>query len=83
MNRSFTCFYSDSAEGAGVAVKHLKKVVYCLTGTDSKRVTKLVAEARATLALLQKYDAQKLSEELRLKHTKIVHSRLAMFTVVG
>ncbi|KAJ7910462.1 hypothetical protein B0H13DRAFT_1876717 [Mycena leptocephala] len=33
-----------------------------------ERVTKLVAEARAALTLLQKYDAQRLSEELRLKH---------------
>jgi hypothetical protein len=53
MNRSFTCFYPDSAEEAGVAMKHLKKVVYCLTGTDGKRVTKLVAEAHAALTLLQ------------------------------
>jgi hypothetical protein len=67
MNRSFTCFYPDSAEGAGVAVKHVKKVIYSLTGTDGKRVTKLVAEARAALTLLQKYDAQRLSKELKHK----------------
>ncbi|KAJ7457914.1 hypothetical protein B0H11DRAFT_2061930 [Mycena galericulata] len=69
--------------GAQVDVSSLGEVIYCLVGTVYKRVQKLVAEAKGTLAELKTFDAQKLGKELRMRHTKIAHARLSTFRVVG
>lgn len=69
--------------GAQVDVSSLGEVIYCLVGTVPERVQKLVAEASGILAELKTLDAQKLSKELRMRHTKIAHARLSTFRVVG
>ncbi|KAF7336576.1 hypothetical protein MSAN_02289800 [Mycena sanguinolenta] len=69
--------------GAQVDVSCLGDVIYCLVGTDPERVHKLVAEASRTLGELKMFDAQKLSKELSMRHTKIAHRRLSTFRVVG
>ncbi|KAF8209669.1 hypothetical protein K438DRAFT_1810180 [Mycena galopus ATCC 62051] len=69
--------------GAQVDVSRLGEAIYCLVGTDPERVHKLVAEASRTLAELKMFDAQKLSKELNMRHTKIAHRRLSTFRVVG
>jgi hypothetical protein len=69
--------------GAQVDVSSLGEVIYCLVGTVPERVQKLVAEASGTLAELKTFDAEKLSKELRMRHTKIAHTRLSTFRVVG
>jgi hypothetical protein len=69
--------------GAQVDVGRLGEVIYCLVGTDPERVHKLVAEASNTLAELKMFDAQKLSKELTMRYTRIAHTRLSTFRVVG
>jgi hypothetical protein len=68
---------------AQVDVSGLRDVIYCLVGTVPERVQTLVAEASGTLAGLKTFDAQKLSKELRMRHTKIAHTRLSTFRVIG
>ncbi|KAJ6454162.1 hypothetical protein C8R45DRAFT_628083 [Mycena sanguinolenta] len=70
-------------QGAQVDVSRLGEVIYCLVGTDPERVHKLVAEANRTLGELKMFDAEKLGEELSMRHTNIAHKRLSTFRVVG
>ncbi|KAJ7453703.1 hypothetical protein B0H11DRAFT_2070795 [Mycena galericulata] len=69
--------------GAQVDASGLGEVIYCIVGIVPERVQKLVAEASGILAELKTFDAQKLSKELRMRHTKIAHARLSTFRVVG
>ncbi|KAF7343292.1 hypothetical protein MVEN_01761300 [Mycena venus] len=69
--------------GAQVNVSPLKEVIYCIVGTVPEQVQTLVDEASKTLAVLQTFDSQKLSEELGMQHTKIAHKRFSTFRVVG
>ncbi|KAJ7460701.1 hypothetical protein FB451DRAFT_500318 [Mycena latifolia] len=74
---------SRLARGAQVDVSGLGEVIYCLVGTVPEHVQKLVTEASGTLAELKTFDAQKLGKELGMRHTKIAHTRLSTFWVVG
>ncbi|KAF9027521.1 hypothetical protein BDZ89DRAFT_805438 [Hymenopellis radicata] len=70
-------------EGANVAVDGFDEVLYCLIGTRSERLQKLVAEAKGRLEELQQLDSHKLSEELGISYTNVAHQRLSTFRVVG
>ncbi|KAJ6553987.1 hypothetical protein DFH09DRAFT_1280723 [Mycena vulgaris] len=69
--------------GAQVDTTRLGEVIFCLVGTVPERVHKLVAEATRTLDWLKELDADELSKALTMRKTKIAHTRLATFRVIG
>lgn len=69
--------------GARVQVRSSDPVLYCLVGTRSNHVSKLVEEAGRSLQTLQALDEQTLGQKLGIKAYKLAHKRLSMFQVVG
>jgi hypothetical protein len=69
--------------GANIRVDSSWELVYCLVGTTSNNVAKLVAEAQTKLTELQKLNVKDLSTQLSIRCTKIAATRISRLRVVG